>query len=141
MYTTLSDHYREKFGCKVYKLAIDAGFSCPNRDGTREKWDVEAPSPTVETAPGGWTVGGGATTPQPAPTIPQMVPATHPGEWDVEAPCPTTNGSFRRADVWKIMDPPRVTRGGFLCISNFQRGLRSSSGDGRRWGRPRVPRC
>ena len=34
MYTTLSDHYREKFGCKVYKLAIDSGFSCPNRDGT-----------------------------------------------------------------------------------------------------------
>ena len=34
MYRTLSDHYREKFGCKVYKLSIDAGFSCPNRDGT-----------------------------------------------------------------------------------------------------------
>ena len=34
MYRTLSDHYREKFGCKVYKLAIDAGFTCPNRDGT-----------------------------------------------------------------------------------------------------------
>ena len=34
MYTTLSDHYRQKFGCKVYKLAIDAGFTCPNRDGT-----------------------------------------------------------------------------------------------------------
>ena len=33
MYRTLSEHYREKFGCKVYKLAIDAGFSCPNRDG------------------------------------------------------------------------------------------------------------
>ena len=33
-YKTLSDHYREKFGCKVYKLSIDAGFSCPNRDGT-----------------------------------------------------------------------------------------------------------
>ena len=30
----LSDHYREKFGCKVYKLALDGGFSCPNRDGT-----------------------------------------------------------------------------------------------------------
>ena len=30
----LSDHYREKFGCKVYKLAIDGGFTCPNRDGT-----------------------------------------------------------------------------------------------------------
>lgn len=34
MYKTLSDHYREKFGCKVYKLSIDAGFTCPNRDGT-----------------------------------------------------------------------------------------------------------
>ena len=34
MYRTLSQHYREKYGCKVYKLAIDAGFSCPNRDGT-----------------------------------------------------------------------------------------------------------
>ena len=34
MYRTLNEHYREKFGCKVYKLAIDAGFSCPNRDGT-----------------------------------------------------------------------------------------------------------
>ena len=30
----LSDHYRRKFGCKVYKLSIDAGFTCPNRDGT-----------------------------------------------------------------------------------------------------------
>ena len=27
-------HYQEKFGCKVYKLSIDAGFTCPNRDGT-----------------------------------------------------------------------------------------------------------
>ena len=34
MYTTLSDYYRRKFGCKVYKLAIDAGLTCPNRDGT-----------------------------------------------------------------------------------------------------------
>ena len=34
MYTTLNSHYQRKFGCKVYKLAIDAGFSCPNRDGT-----------------------------------------------------------------------------------------------------------
>ena len=33
-YTRLSDHYRKKFGCKVYKLSIDAGFTCPNRDGT-----------------------------------------------------------------------------------------------------------
>lgn len=34
MYITLSDHYLHKFGCKVYKLAIDGGFTCPNRDGT-----------------------------------------------------------------------------------------------------------
>ena len=33
MYTTLNAHYQRKFGCKVYKLAIDAGFSCPNMDG------------------------------------------------------------------------------------------------------------
>lgn len=33
-YRSLSDHNREKFGCKVYKLSIDAGFTCPNRDGT-----------------------------------------------------------------------------------------------------------
>ena len=30
----LSDHYKEKFGCKVYKLSLDGGFTCPNRDGT-----------------------------------------------------------------------------------------------------------
>ena len=34
MYRRLSDHYKEKFGCKVYKLSIDALFTCPNRDGT-----------------------------------------------------------------------------------------------------------
>ena len=31
---TLSEHYKETFGCKVYKLSLDGGFSCPNRDGT-----------------------------------------------------------------------------------------------------------
>ena len=34
MYTSLSQHYKAIFGCKVYKLSIDAGFTCPNRDGT-----------------------------------------------------------------------------------------------------------
>ena len=29
----LSEYYKEKFGCKVYKLSLDGGFSCPNRDG------------------------------------------------------------------------------------------------------------
>ena len=32
-YLTLNEHYRRLFGCKVYKLSIDAGFTCPNRDG------------------------------------------------------------------------------------------------------------
>ena len=30
----LSDHYKETYGCKVYKLSLDAGLTCPNRDGT-----------------------------------------------------------------------------------------------------------
>lgn len=30
----LNQYYREKFGCKVYKLSLDGGFTCPNRDGT-----------------------------------------------------------------------------------------------------------
>ena len=34
VYRTLNEHYLEKFGCKVYKLSIDADFTCPNRDGT-----------------------------------------------------------------------------------------------------------
>ena len=34
MYKTANDHYIEKFGCKVYKLSLDGGFTCPNRDGT-----------------------------------------------------------------------------------------------------------
>lgn len=34
MYRNVNTHYRQRFGCKVYKLSIDAGFTCPNRDGT-----------------------------------------------------------------------------------------------------------
>ena len=33
-YNKLSDHLFSRFGRKVYKLAIDAGLSCPTRDGT-----------------------------------------------------------------------------------------------------------
>ena len=29
----LNDCLRERFGCKVYKIAINAGLTCPNRDG------------------------------------------------------------------------------------------------------------
>lgn len=34
MYKTFNNYCKDKFGCKVYKLSIDAGFTCPNRDGT-----------------------------------------------------------------------------------------------------------
>ena len=33
-YYSLSRYYRQQFGTKVYKLSINAGFTCPNRDGT-----------------------------------------------------------------------------------------------------------
>ena len=33
-YTTLNAYLQERFGCKVYKLSLDGGFTCPNRDGT-----------------------------------------------------------------------------------------------------------
>lgn len=33
-YRSLNSYLRETFGCKVYKLALSAGCTCPNRDGT-----------------------------------------------------------------------------------------------------------
>ncbi len=33
-YTDLNSYLKEKFGDKVYKLSIDGGTTCPNRDGT-----------------------------------------------------------------------------------------------------------
>ena len=30
----VNEYLRERFGCKVYKIALDGGFTCPNRDGT-----------------------------------------------------------------------------------------------------------
>ena len=33
-YYTLNRYLKETFGCKVYKLALDGGMTCPNRDGT-----------------------------------------------------------------------------------------------------------
>lgn len=32
-YTTLNSYLKKRFGCKVYKLALDGGFTCPNHDG------------------------------------------------------------------------------------------------------------
>jgi radical SAM protein (TIGR01212 family) len=36
-YHTLNYFLREKFGEKVFKISLDAGFTCPNRDGTISK--------------------------------------------------------------------------------------------------------
>ncbi len=34
-YYRFSDYLKERFGEKVYRVPVDAGFSCPNRDGTK----------------------------------------------------------------------------------------------------------
>ena len=31
---SLNEYLRDTFGCKVYKVSINGGFTCPNRDGT-----------------------------------------------------------------------------------------------------------
>lgn len=36
-YTAFSEYLKDKYGEKVYKVTVDAGFSCPNRDGTISK--------------------------------------------------------------------------------------------------------
>ena len=33
-YHTLNYFYKNKFGCKVFKVSLNGGFSCPNLDGT-----------------------------------------------------------------------------------------------------------
>ena len=33
MVTLLNEHLRRTFGCKVYKISLNGGFTCPNRDG------------------------------------------------------------------------------------------------------------
>lgn len=34
MYKSLNESLKERFGCKVYKIALSSGCTCPNRDGT-----------------------------------------------------------------------------------------------------------
>lgn len=36
-YHTLNYYYRQTYGEKVFKVSLDAGFTCPNRDGTVAK--------------------------------------------------------------------------------------------------------
>lgn len=32
-YNSFTGYFREKYGCRLQKIVIDAGFTCPNRDG------------------------------------------------------------------------------------------------------------
>lgn len=34
MYKSLNEHLKERYGTKVYKIALSSGCTCPNRDGT-----------------------------------------------------------------------------------------------------------
>ena len=34
-YHTLNYYYQKKYGCKVFKVSLNAHFSCPNIDGTK----------------------------------------------------------------------------------------------------------
>lgn len=34
-YRAFGDYLKERFGCRVSKVTVSAGFTCPNRDGTR----------------------------------------------------------------------------------------------------------
>ncbi len=33
-YNSLNNYLKTKYGCKIYKLSLSSGLSCPNRDGT-----------------------------------------------------------------------------------------------------------
>lgn len=33
-YNSFSDELKRLFGCRVHRISVDAGFTCPNRDGT-----------------------------------------------------------------------------------------------------------
>ena len=35
LYNDYNTYLRSKYGCRVYRIGLDAGFSCPNRDGTK----------------------------------------------------------------------------------------------------------
>ena len=39
-YYTLNYYYKKTYGSKVFKVALNGGFSCPNKDGKKEQVDV-----------------------------------------------------------------------------------------------------
>ena len=42
-YYTLDSYFKKTYGGKVFKVSLNAGFTCPNIDGTKEAADA----PTV----------------------------------------------------------------------------------------------
>ncbi len=52
-YRTFSNYLKQRFGEKVYRVCIDSGFSCPNRDGTLGQGGCAYCSPH-----GSWKVEG-----------------------------------------------------------------------------------
>ena len=37
LYNDYSTYLKDRYGCKVYRIGLDGGFTCPNRDGTKGK--------------------------------------------------------------------------------------------------------
>ena len=35
LYFKLSDYLKQRFNRRVYKISVDGGFTCPNRDGSK----------------------------------------------------------------------------------------------------------
>jgi len=35
LFRSYNEYMKNKFGCRVYKVCVDANFNCPNRDGTK----------------------------------------------------------------------------------------------------------
>ncbi|RQW77137.1 MAG: TIGR01212 family radical SAM protein, partial [Geobacter sp.] len=33
-YNAFSEELKRTFGCRVHRISVDAGFTCPNRDGS-----------------------------------------------------------------------------------------------------------
>ena len=36
-YHTLNYHLKKKYGSKVFRVSLNGGFSCPNKDGSKGK--------------------------------------------------------------------------------------------------------
>ena len=51
-FNSYSGYFRRTFGGRVQKISVDAGFTCPNRDGKIGEADVAIPfqknSPEIE---------------------------------------------------------------------------------------------